>query len=308
MNKGLVIKSTGSNYEVEASDGRIITCTIRGKFRTKEFRTTNPIAVGDAVTFELETENGSAIINSIAPRDNYIVRKASNLSKESQIIAANVDQVFLIATLASPVTTTTFIDRILATTETFRIPTTIIFNKCDLYTEADLEKLEILKLTYTSLNYPVLAISLKKDCDLEQLKSLLQNKITLLTGHSGVGKSTFINSVEPRLNVKTDKVSDAHNTGKHTTTFAEMHKLSDGGYLVDSPGVRGFGVIEIEKNEVSHYFREIFQVGLSCQYSDCQHTNESKCAVKEAVEAGQIAFSRYNSYLSILGGDEEKYR
>lgn len=308
MSKGLVIKSTGSNYEVETPEGTIISCSIKGKFRTREIRTTNPIAVGDRVVFELDSRTGGAVINDLEPRVNYIVRKASNLSKESQIIAANVDQVFLIATLVSPITTTTFIDRILATTESFRIPTTIIFNKRDLYSAQDLEKLNELTSIYADLKYSVLSISLKKDCDIEMLRDLLGNKITLLTGHSGVGKSTFINTIEPAFKLKTDIVSEAHDTGKHTTTFAEMHKLSNNGYIIDSPGVRGFGVIEIEKNEVSHFFREIFQVGLKCQFNNCQHTNEPKCAVKTAVEEGVIAYSRYNSYLSILCGTEEKYR
>lgn len=308
MNKGLVIKSTGSNYEVETSDGTIITCSIKGKFRTKDIRTTNPISVGDKVFFENDPKAGGAVIYDLEKRTNYIIRKASNLSKESQIIASNVDQVFLIATLINPVTTTTFIDRILATAESFRIPTTIVFNKHDLYTNVELEKLAELKMIYTDLGYAVLDISMKLDGDIDKLKSLVKDKITLLTGHSGVGKSTFINSMEATLNVKTGTISDAHGSGKHTTTFAEMHKLSIGGYIIDSPGVRGFGVIEIEKNEVSHYFREIFRVGQKCQFNNCQHTNEPKCAVKDAVEEGVIAYSRYNSYLSILDGNEEKYR
>ena len=307
MNRGLVIKSTGSNYEVETSSGEVIVCSIKGKFRTKEIRTTNPISVGDWVLFENDVKSGP-VIYEIEKRRNYIIRKASNLSKESQIIAANIDQVFLIATLVSPVTTTTFMDRIIATAESFRIPITIFFNKFDLYTELELEQLEDLKLIYTSLGYSVIAISLKQKGIEEVLNPLLKNKSTLLTGHSGVGKSTFINKIEPSLNVKTDIISEAHDSGKHTTTFAEMHKLAIGGYLIDTPGVRGFGVIEIEKEEASHYFREIFQVSKNCRFNNCLHTNEPHCAVKDAVENGSIAFSRYNSYLSILSGNEEKYR
>ncbi len=308
MNKGLVIKSTGSNYEVESEDGTIINCSIKGKFRTKEIRTTNPISVGDRVLYDFDPKIGGAVIFEIEKRQNYIIRKASNLSKESQIIAANVDQVILVATIASPVTTTTFIDRVLATAESFRIPTIIAFNKCDIHTAADQERLAELIEIYTSIGYTAFEVSVKQNVNIEQLKSLLKDKITLITGHSGVGKSSLINSLEPHLNLKTNSVSDAHDTGKHTTTFAEMHHLSMGGYIIDSPGVRGFGVIEIEKNEASHYFKEIFEIGQSCQFNNCVHMNEPKCAVKTAVEDGIIAYSRYNSYISILCGSEEKYR
>lgn len=308
MNKGLVIKSTGSNYEVETADGSIISCSIKGKFRTKEIRTTNPISVGDRVLYEYDPKIGGAVIFEIETRRNYIVRKSSNLSKESQILAANVDQVILVATIASPVTTTTFIDRILATAESFRIPTIIAFNKCDIYTAEDLDKLDELKNIYTSIGYDAFEISVKQNINIEKLKSILKDKITLITGHSGVGKSSLINKLEPHLNLKTDIVSEAHDTGKHTTTFAEMHHLSMGGYIIDSPGVRGFGVIEIEKNEASHYFKEIFEMGRKCQFNNCLHMNEPKCAVKDAVQDGVIAYSRYNSYISILCGSEEKYR
>lgn len=303
MKKGLVIKSTGSWYHVLQEDGTELTCKIRGKLRMDDIKSTNPVAVGDIVI--LDDDN---VIVDIEQRKNYIIRKASNLSKQSHIIAANVDQAVLIATVNYPVTTTVFIDRFLAAAEAYRIPVSIIFNKTDRYNEDEMVQLEELKKIYKNIGYPVYNVSVKKDENFDEIKNIFKDKITVVAGHSGVGKSTLINRLEPGIKLKTAEISDSHLTGKHTTTFAEMHKLSFGGYIIDTPGIRGFGLYHIEKNELYHFFRELFKYSKKCRYNNCLHVNEPGCAVKEAVEKGEIALSRYNSYLNIYFDDNTKYR
>ena len=303
MKKGLVIKSTGSWYLVKFDDGTEENCRIRGRLRMNDIKSTNPVAVGDIV--QVNDEN---VIVDIDERKNYIVRKSSNLSKQSHIIAANVDQAMLIATINYPVTTTVFIDRFLAAAEAYRIPVSIVLNKTDRYDDKHMQELEELRRIYEHIGYATYAISAKKDEDFIAIKNLLKDKITVIAGHSGVGKSTLINRLEPGINLKTAEISDYHKTGKHTTTFAEMHKLSFGGYIIDTPGIRGFGLYHIEKNELYHFFREIFEHSKNCKYHNCLHINEPGCAVKEAVEEGNIALSRYNSYLNIYFDDSGKYR
>jgi ribosome biogenesis GTPase len=303
VKKGLVIKSTGSWYHVLQEDGTELTCKIRGKLRMDDIKSTNPVAVGDIVI--LDDDN---VIVDIEQRKNYIIRKASNLSKQSHIIAANVDQAVLIATVNYPVTTTVFIDRFLAAAEAYRIPVSIIFNKTDRYNEDEMVQLEELKKIYKNIGYPVYNVSVKKDENFDEIKNIFKDKITVVAGHSGVGKSTLINRLEPGIKLKTAEISDSHLTGKHTTTFAEMHKLSFGGYIIDTPGIRGFGLYHIEKNELYHFFRELFKYSKKCRYNNCLHVNEPGCAVKEAVEKGEIALSRYNSYLNIYFDDNTKYR
>jgi ribosome biogenesis GTPase len=303
VKKGLVIKSTGSWYLVKFDDGTEANCRIRGRLRMNDIKSTNPVAVGDIV--QVNDEN---VIVDIDERKNYIVRKSSNLSKQSHIIAANVDQAILIATINYPVTTTVFIDRFLAAAEAYRIPVSIVFNKTDRYDDNHMQELEERRSIYENIGYSTYAISAKKDEDFIAIKNLLKDKITVIAGHSGVGKSTLINRLEPGINLKTAEISDYHKTGKHTTTFAEMHKLSFGGYIIDTPGIRGFGLYHIEKNELYHFFREIFEHSKNCKYHNCLHINEPGCAVKEAVEEGNIALSRYNSYLNIYFDNSGKYR
>jgi len=303
VKKGLVIKSTGSWYLVRFDNDTEENCRIRGRLRMDDIKSTNPVSVGDIV--HVNDEN---VIVDIEERKNYIIRKASNLSKQSHIIAANVDQAILIATINYPVTTTVFIDRFLAAAEAYRIPVSIVFNKTDRYDDKHMQELEEKRRTYEDIGYSTYAISAKKDDDFLAIKNLLKDKITVIAGHSGVGKSTLINRLEPGINLKTAEISDYHKTGKHTTTFAEMHKLSFGGYIIDTPGIRGFGLYHIEKNELYHFFRDIFARSKVCKYHNCLHINEPGCAVKAAVEEGKIALSRYNSYLNIYFEDSGKYR
>lgn len=306
MEKGVVIKSTGSWYLVRNDKGEQVQCRIRGKLRLKGSRTTNPVAVGDLV--ELEKGSDGYVIARIGERRNYVIRKSTNLSKESHIIAANVDLALLIATIDHPETSTVFIDRFLATTEAYRIPAAIVFNKTDLYDETALNRLEELKFLYESIGYPVLAISASRGDNLEEVKNLLKDKITVLSGMSGVGKSSLINRIEPELHLKTALISEAHDTGKHTTTFAEMFELKEGGYIIDTPGLRSFGMIDMQKEEISHFFPEIFRTASQCRFYNCTHTHEPGCAVIEALRQGKISESRYWSYLSILEDSGEKYR
>ncbi len=304
---GLVIKSTGSQYSVLSDNGKTITCRIRGKIRLKGIKSTNPVSVGDRVVYD-EESTGEGVISKILERKNYIIRKATNLSKESHIIAANVDQAVLIVTINYPVTSGVFVDRFIAASEAFGIPVTIVFNKTDRYDEKHQELLAEWRDLYESIGYRTLAVSAKKQEDLSEVKNLLKDKISVLSGHSGVGKSTLINRIEPELNLKTAEISAIHQSGKHTTTFAEMHPLSFGGFIIDTPGIRGFGLVHIEKEELYHYFKEIFEHSDNCRFNNCNHYSEPGCSVKQAVEEGKIAFSRYESYLSILLNRNEKYR
>ncbi|TAJ14625.1 ribosome small subunit-dependent GTPase A [Marinilabiliaceae bacterium JC017] len=308
MKEGLVIKSTGSWYVVQIEQGKHVNCRIKGKFRLEKIKTTNPVAVGDKVLIELEENQEEGVIKSIGERKNYIIRKASNLSKESQILAANVDMAVLLVTINYPVTTTVFIDRFLAAAEAYGIPVSIVFNKVDRYDVEHQNELADLRGIYEEIGYDTYAISAKNQEDLSEIKELLKDRISVIAGHSGVGKSTLINRIEPGLKLKTAEISDAHLTGKHTTTFAEMHALSFGGYIIDTPGIRGFGLINIEKEELYHFFREIFKEAENCQFHNCTHIHEPGCAVKQAVEEGRIAMSRYSSYHSVFSNSNEKYR
>ena len=306
--EGLVIKNTGSWYSVLVDDGQIIESKIKGTFRLKGIRTTNPVAVGDRVDIELNRE-GTAFIKEIKPRKNYIIRKASNLSKQAHIIAANIDMAILLITINYPETSTTFIDRFLATAEAYNIPVIMVFNKIDRYNAEEKEYLESLIRLYENIGYRCLKISALENAGIEQFYSLLKNKTTLFSGHSGVGKSTLINKLVPGVCLRTGEISEYHKKGMHTTTFSEMVPLPFGGYLIDTPGIKGFGTVEMEGSEISHYFPEIFRYGKECRFSNCSHTNEPGCAVKKAVEEAHISISRYHSYLGILEDKEEaKYR
>ena len=306
--KGLVIKNTGSWYLVKTEDGRCIECKIKGNFRLKGIRSTNPVAVGDYVQIILNQE-GTAFISEIEDRRNYIIRRASNLSKQSHIIASNLDQCMLIVTVNYPETSTTFIDRFLATAEAYRIPVKLIFNKIDAYDEDDLHYLDSLIHLYTTIGYPCFKVSATQGTGIDLLKSELCDRVTLLSGHSGVGKSTLINAILPDASARTGEISAAHNKGMHTTTFSEMFALEGGGYLIDTPGIKGFGTFDMEEEEIGHYFPEIFKTSAECRYGNCTHRHEPGCAVRQAVEEHYISESRYQSYLSMLEDKEEgKYR
>lgn len=308
MEKGLVIKNTGSWYLVKTNDGKQIECKIKGNFRLKGIRSTNPIAVGDWVQIAVNTE-GTAFITEIEDRKNYIIRRSSNLSKQSHIIAANLDQCMLVVTVNYPETSTTFIDRFLASAEAYRVPVRLIFNKTDLYSEEEQRYLDALVNLYTHIGYPCYRISALNETGVEEIKRDLQGKVTLFSGHSGVGKSTLINAILPDLNVKTGAISAAHNKGMHTTTFSEMFPVEGEGYIIDTPGIKGFGIFDMEDEEVGHYFKEIFEFSANCKYGNCTHRHEPGCAVREAVENHYISESRYASYLNILEDKEEgKYR
>ncbi|MHA7110942.1 ribosome small subunit-dependent GTPase A [Sunxiuqinia elliptica] len=312
MNKGIVIKSTGSWYTVQTEAGKKIDCKIKGNFRLKGIRSTNPIAVGDHVEFrineseELQTIQ-TGLITKIVDRKNYIIRKSPNLSKQSHIIASNIDQAFLVITINYPVTTTTFIDRFLVSAEAYRIPCHLIFNKIDRYSPEQSKQMDELIELYESIGYRCLKTSTKTKVGMDTLQSWMEGKTNVFAGHSGVGKSTLINTIEPNLNLKTREISDYHQTGKHTTTFSEMFELGFGGFIIDTPGIKGFGVLDMEKEEISHYFPEMFQLLENCQYYNCTHTHEPACEVKKYVHEGKIAESRYYSYLGLLDNDE-KYR
>ncbi len=305
--KGVVIKNTGSWFTVKTENRSIKTCKIKGVFRLKEIRTTNPIAVGDFV--KIEEEGDSVVITEIENRKNYIIRKSSNLSKQGQIIATNLDLTALIITVAYPKTYTTFIDRFLATAEAYNIPACIIINKMDIYNQEEKEYAEELKILYENIGYKVFTISALNIETLDEFTNFILNKTTLLSGNSGVGKSTIINQLIPNLETKTNTISEYHKTGMHTTTFSEMFDLPNGGAIIDTPGIKGFGMIEMEVNEIGHYFRDIFHFSKNCKFNNCMHIKEPKCAVKEAVKKNLISQSRYKSYLSILDDSKEnKYR
>lgn len=310
MEKGLVIKSTGSWFTVESETGELFECKIKGKFRMKDIKSTNPVAVGDHVEFNVQsTTDGTNIglITAISDRKNYIIRRSQNLSKQSHIIAANIDQAVLVVTMFYPVTTTTFIDRYLASAEAYRIPVLLVFNKTDRLRGDQHNILHSLIDIYTNIGYTCIQTSATTLLGIEKLKEALKNKINVVNGHSGVGKSTLINILEPGLKLKTMDISDVHNTGKHTTTYSTLYKLSFGGYIIDTPGIKAFGMLEMEAWEISHYFPEIFKISENCQYKNCSHTHEPGCAVKTAVENKEIAKSRFISYLGLLEADD-KYR
>jgi ribosome biogenesis GTPase len=308
LEKGVVLKSTGSRYKVLYGEGKIVDCSIKGKLRIKEFRTTNPIAVGDNILFEIDRETNSGIITEVLDRKNWILRKASNLSKHSQILAANIDQVFLMITIILPETPVEFIDRFLITAEAYRVPAKIIINKTDLYGEDELAKMEYLESLYSKIGYECIRLSLKEQSNLEVLRDLMKGKTSLISGNSGVGKTTLLNALNPLLNLKTGEISNYHKQGKHITTFPEMHKMPFKAFVIDTPGIKGFGVVDMERNEIYHFFREIFEKSKECRFNNCLHLDEPGCAVRIAVEKGEIAFLRYRSYLNILNGDNGKYR
>lgn len=309
VENGIVIKSTGSWYLVRKPNGDTVECRIRGKFRTKGLRTTNPVAVGDNVDFIIDDKTGQGLIQSIGGRRNYIIRKSINLSKEAHILGANIDQAVLVVTLVSPRTYTQFIDRFLVSAEAYNIPSVLIFNKIDLYDEKLTAEMEDLVSIYSKIGYRCIKSSVKNGIGNAEIEEVTRGKLSLLAGHSGVGKSTIVNMLNPDLNLRTMEISDSHDSGVHTTTYPEMHPLLNGGYVIDSPGIKGFGTIELGKAEMSHYFPEMFAESENCQFYNCTHTHEPKCAVKQAVENGAIAQSRYNSYLSLLNDEsEDKYR
>lgn len=302
--QGVVIKSTGSWYTVLSESGTI-ECRIKGVFRIKDIKTTNPIAVGDNVDFEMEAD-GRGVIHAIGDRKNYIIRKSINLSKQSHILAANVDQAMLIVTLAFPRTSAGFIDRFLLTAEAYHIPTKIIFNKVDLFLmdEKSMNELNDFIAIYEKIGYKCFKVSAIENIDIEVLRNLTKGKTTLVAGHSGVGKSTLVNAMDSSLDLKVGEISDAHNKGKHTTTFAEMHPLSYGGFIIDTPGIKELGLVDMEKEEIANYFLEMYAIKNQCKFNNCIHINEPKCAVIAAVEKGEVALSRYTSYVRIINGEE----
>ena len=303
--EGIVVKSTGSWYEVKTSNGRRIKARLKGKFRIKGIKSTNPVAVGDIVKYEVDGEE--AVIFEIKARKNYIIRKSINLSKQVQIIAANVDQLFLIVTLENPITTLGFIDRFLIGAEAYRIPTVLVFNKIDiLQSNEQRMKLDELVLKYESVGYNCLKVSAEQSIGLQELKEKMVNKISIFSGNSGVGKSTLINKLDNNLELRVNKISDYHKAGQHTTTFAELFELEFGGDIIDTPGIKGFGNVEIEKEELAHFFPEMRALMQNCKFNNCVHINEPKCAIKEAVKKGEIQETRYKNYLSIYYEDDEE--
>ena len=306
--KGLVIKNTGSWYSVKTDTGKVVECKIKGNFRLKGIRSTNPVAVGDNVEIALNSE-GTAFITHIEERRNYIIRKSQNLSKQSHILAANVDQAFLIVTVNYPQTSTTFIDRFLASAEAYSVPVVLVFNKCDILSGDERHYQQSMIHLYETIGYECREISATTGEGVDGLHALLKGKITLLSGNSGVGKSTLINKILPEANLRTAEISDAHNTGMHTTTFSEMLELPEGGYIIDTPGIKGFGTFNMEPEELTSYFPEIFHFSKGCKFSNCTHTHEPGCAVLKAIDDHYIAQSRYQSYLNMLEDkDENKYR
>ncbi|TDP58594.1 ribosome small subunit-dependent GTPase A [Flavobacterium dankookense] len=307
---GTVYKSTGSFYTVKTDDNEFFECRIKGKFRMKGIKSTNPIAVGDVVDFELDETTDETVgqIHNIHPRKNYIVRKSVNLSKQTHIIASNIDVVFLLITINNPPTTTSFIDRFLVTAEAYGIEAVLIFNKIDTHDEAMIDEQLYLQYVYSQIGYKCLKISSTEKKGLDQLKEMMIGKTSMFSGHSGVGKSTLVNALEPNLNLKTKHISEQSKQGQHTTTFAEMYDLSFDAKIIDTPGIKGFGIVDMESAEISDYFPEFFKLKEQCKFNNCLHKDEPHCAVKDALENNKIAWSRYNSYLKILEGDDEHYR
>lgn len=307
---GTVYKSTGSWYYVKATNNSFYNCRIKGKFRMQGIKSTNPIAVGDVVDFDLDetVDEVNGIITNIHDRKNYIVRKSVNLSKQTHIIASNIDIGFLIVTINNPATTTSFIDRFLVTAKAYGIEAILIFNKIDTFDEATLDEQLYLQHIYTEIGYQCLRVSATDNKGIDQLMDLMKGKVSMFSGHSGVGKSTLVNAIEPSLNLKTKEISNSHAQGQHTTTFAEMFDLANDIRIIDTPGIRGFGMVDMEKQEISDYFPEFFALKHKCKFNNCLHKDEPKCAIKEALENDEITWSRYNSYLKILEGDEEHYR
>jgi ribosome biogenesis GTPase len=307
---GLVYKSTGSSYTVKTIDHQVFECRIKGKFRMKGIKSTNPIAVGDVVDFELDNTTDEVIgqIHNIHDRKNYIVRKSVNLSKQTHIIASNIDMVFLLITINNPPTTTSFIDRFLVTAEAYGIEAVLVFNKIDTFDEAMIDEQLYLQYIYSEIGYKCIRISAKEHQGIDQLKNMMVGKVCMFSGHSGVGKSTLVNALEPNLNLKTKTISEQSKQGQHTTTFAEMYDLTFDAKIIDTPGIKGFGIVDMEPSEVSDYFPEFFKLKDECKFNNCLHKDEPNCAVKSALEQDKIAWSRYNSYLKILEGDDEHYR
>jgi len=307
---GTVYKSTGSWYNIKTPNGKFYECRIKGKFRLQGIKSTNPIAVGDHVVFDLETKNDveTGVIKRIEERTNYIIRKSVNLSKQTHIIASNIDQVFLLVTINNPPTYTSFIDRFLVSAEAYNIKVLLLFNKIDAYDEETILEVKYLAALYRDIGYDCIGISAKSGKNIDKVKQLMNGKVNMFAGHSGVGKSTLVNTIEPALNLKTKEISEQHMQGQHTTTFAEMFDLSFDAKIIDTPGIKGFGVVDIDDDELSDYFPEFFRLKEHCKFNNCMHLKEPKCAVKEALEKGEIAYSRYRSYLQILEGEDEHYR
>ncbi len=308
MPKALVKKSTGNLYTLIDENKTLLQATIRGKFRMKGIRSTNPVAVGDQVIYEQESPDYPGVITDILPRKNYIIRKSSNLSKESHILAANIDQAFLMITIAWPVTHSLFIDRFLVSAEAYRIPVKIVINKTDLYADAQQKKAADYTDAYEKAGYECITCSVETGENIDRIKKLMQNQISVIAGNSGVGKSSLIKTIQPGLDLQIKALSETHQSGKHTTTFAEMHALNQGGYIIDTPGIKGFGLVDIENNELSHFFPEIFTYSENCKYYNCTHVHEPGCAVKKAVEEEKIHPMRYQNYLYILDDEESKHR
>ncbi|MBT8273731.1 MAG: ribosome small subunit-dependent GTPase A [Bacteroidia bacterium] len=305
---GVVYKSTGSWYTVKTHNGKVYECRIKGKFRLEDIKSTNPIAVGDYVDFELENKKETGIINRIQERKNYIIRKSVKLSKQTHIIASNIDQVFLIITIDNPPTFTSFIDRFLVTAEAYSIKTILLFNKIDTYDENAMMEVKYLGSLYRKIGYECIEISAKTGKNIDKVKDLMVAKVSMFSGHSGVGKSTLINALEPGLDLKTKEISEQHQQGQHTTTFAEMFDLSFDAKIIDTPGIKGFGVVDMDEEEVGDFFPEFFKLKQHCKFNNCLHIHEPKCAIKNALDTDEISFSRYRSYRQILEGDEESYR
>lgn len=306
--EGTVYKSTGSWYTVRTDDGMSFSCRIKGKFRTQSITSTNPVAVGDRVRIDVEMNDNEGVITEIFPRKNYIVRKSVNLSKQIHILAANVDVAFLMITLNNPITYPAFIDRFLATAEAFAVDVVLLFNKEDTYSKTELNELRSLKSIYEKIGYQCLEISALYGHQVDSVRDLMLGKVCMLSGHSGVGKSTLVNALAPGLKLKTAEISEQHQQGQHTTTFAEMHPLDFGAKIIDTPGIRGFGMIDFEKEELGDYFKEFFALKNECKFNNCLHLDEPKCAIKAAVESGDIAPSRYKSYLQMLEDEPSQYR